>query len=381
MPDTRTGLRPGPSPRTVRDDSGVLAVPAGWEHLPPGDAAVTRAVKALGPTWGVEEPRGRKVYSRGVWAPAENIAKARAAVEAQREDPAHQRKLEASRRRREKEQEEYVREFEASVLDFLRFHPRHAQLAADLAARVTAHATPVGSGTVARTERIPVERRAQAAVIAWMRHQTTAYDDMVIPRVKGARREVRRQLAERSRAVLQRYRRGEEPDAACPLARALATAPASQSTAAPVPACSSAALSRSPIASARSPAASPRSPAASPPSPVASSRSAAASPSPAASPPSPAASPPSRSASPPSRSASPPSPTASPRSPTASPKAPTASPPSPAGSSRSLTPPRPPAAPSPPVPPGDDRFAPRTAHEEAQRALYEKVRARLLRGR
>lgn len=38
---------------------------------------------------------------------------------------------------------------------------------------VTHHATPVGSGTVARTKRIPVEYRAEAAVIAWMRHQTT----------------------------------------------------------------------------------------------------------------------------------------------------------------------------------------------------------------
>jgi hypothetical protein len=54
-----------------------------------------------------------------------------------------------------------------------------------LAQAVTDHATPVGSGTVARTKRIPVEQRAEAAVIAWMRHQTTGYDGMVIPRVKG----------------------------------------------------------------------------------------------------------------------------------------------------------------------------------------------------
>jgi hypothetical protein len=46
---------------------------------------------------------------------------------------------------------------------------------------VTTHAAPVGSGTVARTERIPIERRAEAAVIAWMRHQTTAYDNLALP--------------------------------------------------------------------------------------------------------------------------------------------------------------------------------------------------------
>ena len=52
--------------------------------------------------------------------------------------------------------------------------------------------------TVTRTKRIPVEQRAEAAVIAWMRHQTTGYDGMVIPRVKGKRREIRRMLARRS---------------------------------------------------------------------------------------------------------------------------------------------------------------------------------------
>jgi hypothetical protein len=75
---------------------------------------------------------------------------------------------------------------------------------------------------VARTKRIPVEQRAEAAVIAWMRHRTTGYDNMVIPRVKGQRREVRRMLARRSHELLQRYRRGELIPEGCPLRRALA---------------------------------------------------------------------------------------------------------------------------------------------------------------
>ena len=86
---------------------------------------------------------------------------------------------------------------------------------------MTKHATPVGSGTVARTERIPVEERAEAAVIAWMRHQTTAYDDMSIARIKGERRRVRRMLAERSKSLLDAYRRSAAAPAACPLRRAL----------------------------------------------------------------------------------------------------------------------------------------------------------------
>jgi hypothetical protein len=106
------------------------------------------------------------------------------------------------------------------VLAFLNFHPSHADLAQRLARVVADHATPVGSGTVARTKRIPVEQRAEAAVIAWMRHQTTGYDSMVVPRVKGQRREVRRMLARRSHELLHRYRRGEPVAGECPLLRA-----------------------------------------------------------------------------------------------------------------------------------------------------------------
>src|SRR5690606_40511804 len=102
----------------------------------------------------------------------------------------------------------------------------HRELGRALARAIAAHAVPVGSGTVARTQRIPIERRAEAASIAWLRHQTTAYDDMQIPRVKAMRREVRRLLAQRSRELLDAYRRGRviEP-ARCPLRRALGAAP------------------------------------------------------------------------------------------------------------------------------------------------------------
>src|SRR6185312_2928726 len=95
-----------------------------------------------------------------------------------------------------RDQAAYVAEVGGEVLAFLRFSPSWDAIARDVAMRVTALATPVGSGTVARTERIPVAERAEAAIIAWMRHQTTAYDRMVIARVKGKRREVRRELAE-----------------------------------------------------------------------------------------------------------------------------------------------------------------------------------------
>lgn len=210
-------------PRQVRAPDGrVLTIPTEWACLPPGDAGLTRRVKAAGPSWQVIEKVGRKQFSKGLWAPAANIDAARAQLEAERATPAYAKKQAAAKARRDVEQAEYVEDFGAAVRKFLRFTPQFSGLEVTLAQRVTAHATPVGSGTVARTERIPIERRAESAVIAWMRHQTTAYDSMKIARIKGERREVRRQLAEISRAVLDLHRgRVAHPPSSCPLCAAL----------------------------------------------------------------------------------------------------------------------------------------------------------------
>lgn len=216
---------PGPTSDTVRTASGqTLPIPAGWELLPPGDAALTRRVKAAGEFWLVQEKVGRRMFSRGIWAPRATIEQVQEALAAERSTAAYSKRREADTRRREAQQAEYVEDFQAAVVAFLAFHGRHAELAQKLASAVATHATPVGSGTVARTQRIPIERRAEAAVIAWMRHQTTGYDTMRIARVKGQRREVRRLLAQRSKELLSAYRRGDAAAPACPLARALATA-------------------------------------------------------------------------------------------------------------------------------------------------------------
>lgn len=214
--------RPGPRPDWVTlADGRTVRVPAGWVCVPPGDPGLTRRVKQSGPAWVVEEPRGRKVFSRGVWAPAAAVEAARTALEAERADPAHARKLAQAAAKRAVVQAEYVEDFAGAVREFLRFHPEHRELAEAVAAAVTAHAAPVGSGTVARTRRIPIGERAEAAVIAWLRHRTTAYDDLTIPRVQGARRAVRRELAGQSRRLLARYRAGEPAAADCPLRLAL----------------------------------------------------------------------------------------------------------------------------------------------------------------
>ena len=219
---SETTYRPGPMPNTVRNAAGqTLTPPQGWMLLPPGDAALTRRVKAGGEFWLVQEKKGRKVFSHGVWAPAETIEQVKQELAAERATEGFAKRKAADADRRARKQVDYVEDFTEAVRSYLGFHPLHAELANRLAAAVAEHATPVGSGTVARTQRIPIEQRAEAAVIAWMRHQTTAYDSMAIARIKGKRREVRRMLAQRSKSLLERYRRGESNDSVCPLLFAL----------------------------------------------------------------------------------------------------------------------------------------------------------------
>jgi hypothetical protein len=206
-------------------DGSRLAPPDGWVCLPPGDAALTRRVKLAGPSWAILEKRGRKVFSKGLWAPRANIEAVKTAILAERGTVAYAKKRVADVARRERTQAEYVVTFEEEVLAFLRFSKEWLELGRVMAKKVAAHATPVGSGTVARTKRISVAERAEAAVIAWMRHQTTAYDRLVIPRVKGKRREVRRELAQISRAVLDLHRRDVPHEIrVCPLCDAIVRA-------------------------------------------------------------------------------------------------------------------------------------------------------------
>lgn len=133
-----------------------------------------------------------------MWAPAITIGRIRVELEGERSTASYAKRKHAEACRREKVQSEYVEDFFGAVVALLDFHPNQTEMAQQRGKAVTEHATPVGSGTVARTKRIPVEQRAEAAVIAWMRHHTTAYDSMKIARVKGKRREVRRMLAQQT---------------------------------------------------------------------------------------------------------------------------------------------------------------------------------------
>lgn len=135
--------------------------------------------------------------------------------------PDYEKKKMAAAKVRNKKQEAYAVEFEQAVIRYLNFHSTYQALAQTMAQLVTNHAIPVGSGTVARTQLIPIQERASKAVIAWMRHATTKYDSMKIARIKGERRAVRKQLAIDSIDVLKTYQVGKPIDPMCPLYKIL----------------------------------------------------------------------------------------------------------------------------------------------------------------
>jgi len=213
-------VTPGKSNTFIGEKGEILTPPAGWSFFPAGDAGITRKITSAGIYWRVQIKAGKRIISKGVWAPSVTIEKAKLEVEAVRETTSYKKRLENSRNLRVKKQAVYETDFLESVKNFLSFSPCYKELEHKLAEAVTLHAVPVGSGTVARTVMIPIEERAAKAVIAWMRHQTTAYDSMIIPKIKGKRRETRRILAHRSSEILESYRKGSAVPENCPLKKA-----------------------------------------------------------------------------------------------------------------------------------------------------------------
>jgi hypothetical protein len=221
MNDCGRIVTPGKGNSLTGENGEILHPPSDWDFLPAGDAGITRKITAKGVYWRVQVKTGKRTISKGVWAPAEIIELTKKETESARSAVSYKKKLENSRNSRIRKQAEYEQEFLESVKQYLSFNENCKELETKLAEAVTVHAVPVGSGTVARTTMIPVEERAAKAVIAWMRHKTTAYDTMVIPRVKGKRRETRRLLAKRSEEILDVYRKGIAVPGNCPLKKAL----------------------------------------------------------------------------------------------------------------------------------------------------------------
>ena len=221
MKNNKNSVIPNKEGKLVTATGEYFTPPKHWSFLPAGDAGITRKITSRGTYMRVQEKKGRRLISKGIWAPSNSIAEAQKEVAATRQTEEYKVKLNKDRERRAKKQVLYEAAFCGHVERFLNFHAAYKKQEKQLAKLVTKHAIPVGSGTVARTRMIPIEERAARALIAWMRHNTTAYDHLKIPRIKGERRAVRRDLAQQSIQILQNYRKGITIAKDCPLRKAL----------------------------------------------------------------------------------------------------------------------------------------------------------------
>ena len=117
MPLENRIVRPGNTDDTVVTGEGaLLKVPANWALLPPGDAGMTRRVKAAGQHWVVQEKKGRRTFSKGVWAPANVIAKIQQDLLVERSTDAYAKKRESALRLRNRKQATYVESFESAEI-------------------------------------------------------------------------------------------------------------------------------------------------------------------------------------------------------------------------------------------------------------------------
>ena len=116
-------VSPGIRERTVVFPGGrIEEVPADWDLLPPGDAGLTRRVKAAVPSWTMKEKKGRRTFSKGVYADRATIERIRAELDAERSTDAYAKKRASAKKSRDKKQEVYVGSFRDAVLKLSLIH-------------------------------------------------------------------------------------------------------------------------------------------------------------------------------------------------------------------------------------------------------------------
>ena len=162
---------------------GNLSLPDGWVFVPSGDAFVTREVKK-GPHWVLLKRRKGYTATLGVFCPETSLA----AAERRRVETAASRARQrvVGRASRERAEERYRAELENAIINFLAFKPKHEALAREIARGTVAQATPVGSGRVGRTRKLPLSQRAELAARAYIRHRHTDYDERLAKASEGA---------------------------------------------------------------------------------------------------------------------------------------------------------------------------------------------------
>ena len=160
------------------------------EFLPSGDMALTRRSKKYSPLSAVvmRFNRSRKRYERqGILVAAEAIERAETECVDDAQERAERRKLDAVRRL--EQDERFVAELTTAIL------AQYPSCPAVEAAQIAAHTAMRGSGRVGRSAagRALTEGAVELAIRAWIRHQHTDYDSMLMQGVP--RQEARQQIS------------------------------------------------------------------------------------------------------------------------------------------------------------------------------------------
>jgi len=188
---------------------GGIPVPEGWELLESGDALLTRRVKARGKYWEYYHKLKTKSYDikLGIFAPANIIEEERGKISLERRTKEYEQRLQRSRESQEKKEAKYSKEFAEACFQFLDFVPEYEDLAWQIAWGAASVATDVGSGRVGRTNKLPLEKKAELAVRAFIRHNFTNYDERLDDMGEPWYREIRGDAAADVNRFLEEHRR------------------------------------------------------------------------------------------------------------------------------------------------------------------------------
>jgi len=170
------------------------------EFLPRGDTALTRRTKKHSPLTAVvvRFNRARKRYERqGILATAEAIAQAETECVDDAEARAQRRAADSIRRLAQDQQ--FITEFTAALLVL------YPQCRLPEASQIAAHTALRGSGRVGRSAagRALDDQAVHLATRAWIRHQHTDYDRLLMQGVP--RDDARQQIASQVENVVQRW--------------------------------------------------------------------------------------------------------------------------------------------------------------------------------
>ena len=173
------------------------------EFLPSGDATLTRRSRKHSPLSAIVtrfNHRKKRYQRQGVLVTAEAIELAHAQNRGDAEQRATQR--ERAARRREKQDVEFVQQVEQLILaDF-------PGCTVEEARQIALHTCERGSGRVGRSAaaRSLEQGSIQIAVVAWVRHQHTDYDELLMKGVE--RKTARLQIYDTQQEVLDQWRNG-----------------------------------------------------------------------------------------------------------------------------------------------------------------------------